>query len=1046
MDNEYKKDNWYPIKILLDEEKQPFVPFVTLNAILMNGSEKNALQYVDDTVAQSAEETKQWVLDQEYITKAVEELDNFYDKRAIEQIIKDLGTLQRLMGRVDTKEELPNNPQVGDTWIVGPVGSNASEYLYTANGWEELGPFIDLSGYSTTEEVEAMIETAKRICNEFTTTQVTTLRNEVTETLKSYVKTVGGKRPDVTGNVDVDFSKYDEAVDYITYGATSYNWYRYYEFPYYVPYSLYFCANQDTQLIVRFTDESKEDITFTCTEPGKLMVTKDGSTTEVSEMFFSFVQKEAGWNEVYVFFLYEYLINELGIPYEDVEDAVSSIYMDMIALNASVSATPTKYSFLGQRLAKLDRDLVYTVNNQYPDYWGNVELDIDTSRYDDIDNYLTNGSPEVIDFGGDRNNPIPYTAIDTLACYVHDGCIPGVFDTYNGGVYLFDSNKQMKHQIFTIQQDPSDRNWTSFNINIPVVRTWEPTGSPWDTEYKTIEGRYYTFTNKFTFFDRSSQYENRITPPEDIENYVSSANYDANKLTAVLIFNMKKFFEYVESLGYTLQDMSDWYYCSQLAQYNNKGFPCGILEYNIEPTKYKFLANYLKKIDEGGSGGSDETLRTYLKNGYLNTIYGMPEFSYTHVSDSSQTIDIVGTPEYDAQYTISCGGTWNDFEIKNATGTDFDICFGPRNADTYYHVDTDFNITFKSGNNIFLPFLSIDKENKKITFKIYDYIKTMYPDNEYAYTWYWFNNGEGNGLTFNYNYYDLAIKADNKEFSFLDERLLKYDNAVDDNGLLKAIDGYVAGSTIPYGNDTRYVLYNTYRGLNWEKDKSASDRASLEYSINRLIGYVTINGEAGYISDASSTPKNGVLYSEGLESLALSDVTNFKDFANAFGCPYLFDLSESDLVSDYGNDSWINKYYQRKFNLGTMYWEGNEKGQTLELIVSKEVMGSSGWYNERCSLMYNGSTLVSFDRYSNDGVTWRESEFRINATAKRIGYKRNITFSKNSSFQSEIRQLAQQRNYYTNIERIQSYYVQVNELQDRLADIEAAINELKEAR
>ena len=64
--------------------------------------------------------------------------------------IKDLGTIQRLAGRVDTLEDLEKieNPQTGDVYIVGTKELENSEYIFVGDEWEELGPLFDTSSFA----------------------------------------------------------------------------------------------------------------------------------------------------------------------------------------------------------------------------------------------------------------------------------------------------------------------------------------------------------------------------------------------------------------------------------------------------------------------------------------------------------------------------------------------------------------------------------------------------------------------------------------------------------------------------------------------------------------------------------------------------------------------------------------------------------------------------------------------------------------------------------------------------------------------------------
>lgn len=128
----------YPIKMLLDEKKNPFFPVVTIDTVLVNETEQTAADMFADR----------------------------YTKAEIDKIIADLGTLQRLCGKVNSIEALPNNARPGDTYIVTDASGNNSEYMYIGDKWEELGPMIDLSGYDTSEEVDAKLSSLKDNVNE----------------------------------------------------------------------------------------------------------------------------------------------------------------------------------------------------------------------------------------------------------------------------------------------------------------------------------------------------------------------------------------------------------------------------------------------------------------------------------------------------------------------------------------------------------------------------------------------------------------------------------------------------------------------------------------------------------------------------------------------------------------------------------------------------------------------------------------------------------------------------------------------------------------
>ena len=79
-------------------------------------------------------------------------------KKYVNTRIADMGTLQRLQGRVDTYDDLLkiSNPQPGDTYVVGTPSEENSEYMFIGDEWEKLGPMLDLSNLYTKPEVDAM--------------------------------------------------------------------------------------------------------------------------------------------------------------------------------------------------------------------------------------------------------------------------------------------------------------------------------------------------------------------------------------------------------------------------------------------------------------------------------------------------------------------------------------------------------------------------------------------------------------------------------------------------------------------------------------------------------------------------------------------------------------------------------------------------------------------------------------------------------------------------------------------------------------------------
>lgn len=166
--------NLYPIKLLFDEKMKPFVPLVTVDCVLVNGTDKTAQDLFNER----------------------------YTKAETDQIIKDLGTLQRLRGTLDTYEELLaiQNPVAGDTYIVKNTNkdSNYQEYMYIGDRWEELGPFVDFSNYDTKAEVDAKIEAHNTTIRAFIVAE----DNRILEAAKTYTDEImaGADKLDIEVN------------------------------------------------------------------------------------------------------------------------------------------------------------------------------------------------------------------------------------------------------------------------------------------------------------------------------------------------------------------------------------------------------------------------------------------------------------------------------------------------------------------------------------------------------------------------------------------------------------------------------------------------------------------------------------------------------------------------------------------------------------------------------------------------------------------------------------------------------------------------------
>jgi hypothetical protein len=72
-----------------------------------------------------------------------------YTKSEVDNKLSAFGNAINYQGTVDTKSDLPTNANRGDLYNVEDTGLN---YIWDGNEWDELSPFIDLSGYVTKKD------------------------------------------------------------------------------------------------------------------------------------------------------------------------------------------------------------------------------------------------------------------------------------------------------------------------------------------------------------------------------------------------------------------------------------------------------------------------------------------------------------------------------------------------------------------------------------------------------------------------------------------------------------------------------------------------------------------------------------------------------------------------------------------------------------------------------------------------------------------------------------------------------------------------------
>lgn len=145
-----------PIKLLKDEDQNPFIPFVPANAVLLNGSTHNC----------------------------EEAFANRYTKTEVDAKFAALGTIMEFKGTVPTVGDLPTTATNGDVYLVGTNDPEA--FIYIDGEWEDLGKMVDLSAYSTTIEVQSLINSAIATERDNTTVAINNAMNNAVALAKDY--------------------------------------------------------------------------------------------------------------------------------------------------------------------------------------------------------------------------------------------------------------------------------------------------------------------------------------------------------------------------------------------------------------------------------------------------------------------------------------------------------------------------------------------------------------------------------------------------------------------------------------------------------------------------------------------------------------------------------------------------------------------------------------------------------------------------------------------------------------------------------------------
>ena len=156
----------YPIKVLLDEKRQPFLPFTTTECVLVDGTDQTMTVYLNNYIAQKDREIQN-IIDrlEQYTNNRIAELD-----AAVANKIKEMET--KVNNSITSME---NNITTNTNSMTNTINTNTAAMVAHI---EEETAALDARLAAKEAELDASVETMATYRDE-TTTNVNSLETEV---------------------------------------------------------------------------------------------------------------------------------------------------------------------------------------------------------------------------------------------------------------------------------------------------------------------------------------------------------------------------------------------------------------------------------------------------------------------------------------------------------------------------------------------------------------------------------------------------------------------------------------------------------------------------------------------------------------------------------------------------------------------------------------------------------------------------------------------------------------------------------------------------
>lgn len=167
----------YPIKVLLDEKRQPFLPFTTTECVLVDGTDQTMTVYLNNYITQKDKEIQD-IIDrlEQYTESRMAELDTAVDNKIKEMETKVNNSITSMENRINNSiTSMENSITTNTNSMNSTINTNTAAMVAHI---EEETAALDARLTAKEAELDASVATMATYRDE-TTTNVNSLETEV---------------------------------------------------------------------------------------------------------------------------------------------------------------------------------------------------------------------------------------------------------------------------------------------------------------------------------------------------------------------------------------------------------------------------------------------------------------------------------------------------------------------------------------------------------------------------------------------------------------------------------------------------------------------------------------------------------------------------------------------------------------------------------------------------------------------------------------------------------------------------------------------------